>query len=288
MRIEPCQHRVQRPMVVLLHASAGSSRQWNELAEQLQPHFDVRAVDLHGHGAQPSWSGDGPFSLAHEARLVEPLLKQAGRVHLVGHSYGGAVALHLATAHPQRVASLTAFEPMAYHWLMDATPPSEHDCKPGPQQAALAMAGIAHVVGEALLRGDTHEAGRVFVDFWSGVESWQHMPDGQRDAVARRMRAVHQQFGAVFRARYSRGQLAWVPAPVLMLSGERTVMLTRRLAEELRAALPHAKHVTVPKAGHMGPVTHPEAVNALIAGFLMEQLDGAAKTSAACEVAQAA
>lgn len=288
MQIEPFQHRGQRPMVVLLHASAGSARQWHALAERLQPHFDVRAVDLHGHGAQPSWSGDGPFSLAHEARRVEPLLRRAGRVHLVGHSYGGAVALYLATAHPQRVASLTAFEPMAYHWLMDAAPPGELDCMPGPQQAALAMAGIAHVVGEALLRGDTHEAGRVFVDFWSGGESWQHMPGSQRDAVAGRMRAVHQQFGAVIRARYSRGQLAWVPAPMLMLSGERTVMLTRRLADELRTALPHAQHVTVPKAGHMGPVTHPEAVNALIAGFLMERLASAADTSAACEMAQAA
>lgn len=286
MRTGHGQHGVQRPMVVLLHASAGSARQWYALAGRLQPHFDVRAVDLHGHGAQPSWCGEGPFSLAHEARLVEPLLRQAGRVHLVGHSYGGAVALHLATAHPQRVASLTAFEPMAFHWLMDAAPPGEHDGGPGPHQAALAMAGVAHVVGEALLRGDTHEAGRVFVEFWSGADSWQDMPESQRAAVARRMRAVHQQFGAVIRARYSRGQLAWLPSPMLMLSGERTVVLTRRLAAELRAALPHAQHVTVPKAGHMGPVTHPDVVNALIADFLMEQVAEAA--DAPREVAQAA
>jgi len=267
-----------RPTVVLLHASAGSSRQWTDLAERLQPEFHVCAIDLHGHGVQPAWNSNAPLSLEHDAQLVEPILRDAGHVHLVGHSYGGAVALQLAVAHPRAVASLAAFEPMAYHWLMDGAAPHASDASDAsdehvPARAALTMAGAAHVTGEALLRGAPHEAGRVFVDFWAGAGSWQQMAAGQRDAVARRMRAVHQQFGAVFRAGFSRSQVARVPAPMLLMSGEHSVPLGRHIAAQLRAALPLAEHVTLPGMGHMGPVTHAREVNQRIVGFLRNQLD---------------
>jgi len=266
-----------RPTVVLLHASGGSSRQWNELAEQLQPAFRVCAIDLHGHGAQPAWHGAAPFSLAHEVKLVEPLLREAGRVHLVGHSYGGAVALQLAVAHPGAVASLAAFEPMVYHWLMDAAPAQPRDApeEQMPARAALSLAGVAHVAGEALLRGAPHDAAQVFVDFWAGAGSWQQMSAGQRDAVAGRMRAVHQQFGAVFRAGLSRSQVARVSAPMLLMSGERTVPVGRHVAAQLRAALPQAEHMTLPGMGHMGPVTHAREVNRRIVDFLHDQGDAA-------------
>lgn len=276
----------RRPTVVLLHASAGSARQWTALAEQLQTHFAVHAIDLHGHGVQPAWSGSGAFTLQHDAQLVEPLLRSAGRVHLVGHSFGGAVALQLAAAHPRAVASFAAFEPMAYHWLMaDA-----HERDTDAMRAALAMAGTAHVIGDALLHGEPHEAGRAFVDFWSGADTWQQMTQGQRDAVARRMRAVHRQCGAVFHASYRRDEIARVAAPMLLLSGECTVPLGRHVAAALRAALPRAEHATVPGAGHMGPVTHAEAVNRRIAGFLRAQLADEADADAgeAPAVAQAA
>jgi len=271
----PSRRAVPRPTVVLLHASGGSSRQWTALAERLQPDFRVCAVDLHGHGAQPAWSGAPPFTLAHDAQLVEPILRDAGRVHLVGHSYGGAVALQLAVACPDTVASLVAFEPMAYHWLMDDTAPHASDApeQPVAARAALTLAGAAHAAGEALLRDAPHDAGRAFIDFWAGAGSWQQMAEGQRDAIARRMRAVHQQFGAVFRAGFSRGQVARVPAPMLLMSGERSVPVGRHIAAQLRAALPLAEHVTLPGMGHMGPVTHADEVNRRIAGFLRDQID---------------
>ena len=264
-----------RPVVVLLHASAGSSRQWSELTEALAPSFDVHAIDLHGHGAQPAWHGPAPLSLVHEVQLLAPLLRDAGRVHVVGHSYGGAVALQLAVSHPGAVASIAAFEPMVYHWLMDATSPALDAQVSDPARSALTLAGAAHVTAEALLRGACHEAGRVFVDYWSGMGTWELLPPAQREAIAGRMRSVHQQFGAVLRAGFGRAQVARVPAPMLLMSGEHSVPVGRHVAAQLRAALPQAEHVTLPGMGHMGPVTHARAVNRRIVRFLHEQRDAA-------------
>ena len=60
-------------------------------------------------------------------------------------------------------------------------------------------------------------------------------------------------------------------APMLLLTGASTVASTRRIGEMLRAALPRAQHVLLPGMGHMGPITHADAVNGCIAGFLQSR-----------------
>jgi pimeloyl-ACP methyl ester carboxylesterase len=104
--------------VVTLHASASSARQWQPLAAALAPRFRVHAIDLHGHGERSPWRGARALSLADEAALVAPVLSREGDVHLVGHSYGGAVALKVASMYPQHVRSVTVYEPVMFRWLV--------------------------------------------------------------------------------------------------------------------------------------------------------------------------
>src|SRR5918996_2078004 len=93
--------------VVCVHASASSSGQWRPLMERLSGRFRSLAVDLYGYGQSPPWPDERPLALADEVELIEPVLETAGdRLHLVGHSYGGAVALRAALACPTRLRSL--------------------------------------------------------------------------------------------------------------------------------------------------------------------------------------
>ena len=115
----PQLHSPQRETVVLLHSSAASARQWDALAERLRPRFEVHAIDLHGHGRQAPWRGDRPLSVHDEAALALPAIERAGAVHLVGHSYGAAVALHLAAARPSRVGSLALYEALPFRLLAE-------------------------------------------------------------------------------------------------------------------------------------------------------------------------
>jgi pimeloyl-ACP methyl ester carboxylesterase len=99
--------------VVCLHASASSSAQWRALMDRLAGRFRVLAVDLYGSGKSPRWPDDRPLSLADEAALLAPVLSAAGdRFHVIGHSYGGAVALEVALAEPGRIESLVLFDPV--------------------------------------------------------------------------------------------------------------------------------------------------------------------------------
>jgi len=178
----------ERHTVVLLHSSASSSRQWNALAELLRPRYDVRTVDFHGHGTRAAWHGARPLTLADEVALVEPILQEAGSVHLVGHSYGGAVALKLVDLHPQSVRSLVVYEPVLFNWLFRHEPDS-----PAAQQAI----ELADSMRERLERGDAYAAAEQFIGYWAGPSAWLRMGGAKRDSTALRMRSVLAHFGAL-------------------------------------------------------------------------------------------
>src|SRR5689334_14597837 len=104
--------------VVLLHSSGSSSAQWHALAERLSERYRVIAPDLYGSGGTAPWPGDRPFYLECEAEIVLGLLEHIDEpAHLVGHSYGGAVALHVARLRGDLVRSLALMEPAAFHLL---------------------------------------------------------------------------------------------------------------------------------------------------------------------------
>jgi pimeloyl-ACP methyl ester carboxylesterase len=250
-----------RPAVVLLHSSASSARQWDALIRALEPRFRVFAVDLHGHGAKPDWSGDRPLRLADDAALVEPLL-DGGGVHVVGHSYGAAVALKVAALYPRRVHSVVAFEPVAFRLLTECA----------RFGAAQEISALSDAIQSLADRGELDLAAQRFVDFWARGAAWGAMSPGRRDAVAARMPAVLQHFGALMREPLFRPeQLSRLDVPLLFLEGQRTVVAMQSLMELLRSVLPAARHEALPNAGHMGPITDAEAVNRRVVEFLTQE-----------------
>jgi pimeloyl-ACP methyl ester carboxylesterase len=257
--------------VVLLHSSASSARQWDALALSLAARFDVHAIDLHGHGTRAPWPADAPLSLADEAALIEPLFERSAGVHLVGHSYGGAVAIEAARRHPRAVKSLVVFEPVLFGLLLgDAASAVE----------ARQVRALAAALHECLEQARSDAAAERFVDFWSGAGAWARLPAMRRAAVAQRMPSVVRHFDAVFAAADPRPALAFEAPPMLCLAGAHTVPATRRLAQLLQEALLQAEHATLPAMGHMGPLTHAAEVNTRITDFLLRQV-GPARPGAA-------
>ncbi len=104
-----------KPAVIALHCSGSTGRQWNKLALSLGDRFTLIAPDLIGNGVNPHWSGTHRFCLADEAaRIRRSSTGWTGDVHLVGHSYGGAVALRIAHERPARITSMALYEPRRF------------------------------------------------------------------------------------------------------------------------------------------------------------------------------
>lgn len=96
--------------LLAIHGLTGHGKRWQQLAEEHLSEIAVAAPDLLGHG-RSSWAA--PWTIDANVRALAALLRATadGPVLVVGHSFGGAVALQLAAAHPELVGSLVLLDP---------------------------------------------------------------------------------------------------------------------------------------------------------------------------------
>jgi pimeloyl-ACP methyl ester carboxylesterase len=246
-----------RPLVVALHCSGGSGRQWRALAECLDGSATLVAPDLIGTPEMGPWCGQGVFTLTDEAAPILALIDSAaGPVHIVGHSYGGALALQVAALRPARIASLALYEPCAFHLLPDMGP--EGVAALGEIQA------VARAADEGLLTGDYAGASRLFFDYWNGTGAFASLKPSVRDAVLRYLPKTCLDFRALFGSRVRLEAYRRLSIPILILQGEHARRPTGLIARRLHAAGKRTSHRLVRGAGHMGPQTHAAEVAALI------------------------
>lgn len=245
--------------VVCIHSSASSSGQWRALMASLSGGYRVLAVDLYGYGKSPEWLAQKDIRLADEIALIAPILSQAGRFHLVGHSYGAHISIRIAIDNPDRIASLTLYEPTAFHLLEPGT------------TAKLEIESVRNDTKRLLETGEDEKAAERFVEYWVGPGAWSGTPEQVRTGITRGMRKVRFEWGSSFDASYSPQDISALPMPILLLTGTRTTSAARGVVATLRKLLPTADLVEFDGLGHMGPVTHPVVVNQAIVSFIGKQ-----------------
>lgn len=96
--------------VLAIHGLTGHGRRWRTLADRHLPEFTVAAPDLIGHG-RSSWSA--PWTVDANVAALATLVEDDadGPVLVVGHSFGGAIAMNLAAACPDLVSGLVLLDP---------------------------------------------------------------------------------------------------------------------------------------------------------------------------------
>jgi pimeloyl-ACP methyl ester carboxylesterase/quercetin dioxygenase-like cupin family protein len=247
------------PPVVLLHSSMSSKSQWRELIESLRGSYRLIAIDLLGYG-ESAMPGDDSYSLADEVSLVEAVLARELRAdeqfHLIGHSYGGIVALQLtAQAHSQRVRSLSLFEPIAFHLLADRD----------PDLAALETE--RREIAARLSAGDAFGAAECFVDYWSGTGAFARLRDTRQAVLAAAVPKVLLEYRAVADEARNAAAYRRIEVPICLVAGIWSPEPAQRLISMFADLLPHASCFEV-AAGHMGPITHPALVNPIFEQFV--------------------
>ena len=249
------------PGVLCLHSNAASSGQWRSLMERLAPRFHVLASDGYGAGKSPPWPTDRQAGLRDEVALVEPLFARAGEpLVLVGHSYGGAVALVAAALHPGRIRAMALYEPTLFA-LLDAQSPPPNDAD-GIRAAVAASE-------RALAAGDSDEAARAFIDFWMGDGAWARTPDARKGPIRESVADVSNWARALLRESTPLSAFAQLRMPVLYMTGARSPASSLGVARLLEKTLPQVQVIEFEGLGHMGPVTHPDPVNDAIEKFLL-------------------
>lgn len=242
--------------VVLIHSTGMSSQQWKRLAARLSTSHRVLLPDLIGYGESSSWPRDAVFHWHLDVLGVEALLDTLDEpAHVVGHSYGGLVALGAALHRRRAVRSLSLVEPVAYG-VLHAT---------GDEAALEALADEPTTTPTL---PDAPEAGerwlQWFVDYWNGPGAWAQLPERARTSFLSAVDVCYGEVRSLASDRTPPSVWATLTAPTLLVRGERSPRAARRVAETLAGCIRGATLRDVPGAGHMAPITHESEVSAMI------------------------
>lgn len=247
--------------ILLLHSSLSSHKQWLPLAALLSGHYSLWLPDLQGYGRNspvvflqpPQWS------LADEADALLASLnaeQKATPLILIGHSFGGALALHLARTGKLKVKALVVFEPVAFHLLA-----AESDAE------AVGLTKEVRALSEQMPGLHAAAAARLFVDYWQQADYFQYLPARMQQQMAAQVWKVPQDFSALIQEPATKTDYAALQMPVLLLRGSQSRRSALLVSELLAQNLPQVQIKTLP-TGHMGPVTASELVNQQITAFL--------------------
>ncbi|MBU2958385.1 alpha/beta fold hydrolase [Paracoccus sp. 1_MG-2023] len=228
-----------------LHCMMAGGSYWGPVAQALGGRLDLRGFDMPGHGRSDPWTpaaGDPDFHTA-VTRIAASFIQRP--LDLIGHSIGATVALRIAVAAPEAVRSLTLIEPV----LFAAAPDAAQDARDAQ-------------MAELLERGDAEAAARSFLSIWGGPQP-SALPPAVLDQIA-----IVRETGDTLRhdaARILRdGGLEAIDAPVMIVNGSDSPPVIHAITDALAARLPDVGRATVPGAGHMLPMTHPEQLAGLI------------------------
>lgn len=240
---------------VLAHCFLGHSGGWKRLLAALETPLDAVAFDLPGHGRSAPWDGRGAL---HDVATAALALQITQPALLIGHSFGGTLALRQALEAPETVRGLVLIEPVLF----------------------VAAAGTAEFVANieaekplraAFARGDLAEAGRLFFALNGDEAGWHAMPEPARAMMIRQMAMIDAAQPVLMEdsaGLLAPGRMDAFDRPVLVLAGAQSPPIFPAAARAVAAKLPRAEFASVAGAGHMAPITHPAATAALIDGWL--------------------
>ena len=246
------------PPVLLVHGWLSSSRVWEGLAARLAQRFTVYTLDLNGFG-----ESDKPLSgygIRNGSRLLYAFCAHFGltRANVVGHDFGGAMAVKLAADHPDVVGRL----------VIVATPADE-DQIDVPTMLWLATLPVVGPLFYALGRG-ARPVRRLWVRPF--VADPDDLTDEVVDDAGRSTPAAVSKSLSIGRREISRGRLARqvriIKVPLLVIAGEEDQIVDPQSVGVWAGGVERAEICLIGECGHLPMVERPGEFNAQILAFL--------------------
>jgi pimeloyl-ACP methyl ester carboxylesterase len=244
--------------VVALHCSLSSGRQWDRLAQELGGRHQVIAPDISGYGDNAT-SFALPTTLAEEIEALSPRLSESGEpLHIVGHSYGGALAFKIATdtRYASRVRSLTLIEPVLPTILMESG---------SDRRLYEHFARLGYAIYEDLWKGCSMEAIEKFLTFWRGSGPEERLSSNALARLVEQAEKLAFDFASVLAEQNVTSAAAAIRVPTLLISGGLSPYLTQRVVGRLASTISGADTKYLPAAGHMLAISHAPSINPDIA-----------------------
>lgn len=242
--------------IVMVHGSFATTSTWKPMVKLLAEQHQCILIKLPGHGGSPDPRDfDHPHIDTELAEIEAAVAAHTSEpIHLVGHSFGGVVALAQALKGNLKIRQLTLFEPVAA-WLL----PLMND-----QDMHQRVLDFVDDYKAAVERQEPRVAGKV-IDFWGEPGSFAQLPEHIQDGL-----------GALVPHNLRHWQLCtsmpWQPEhvrqlnmPVTLVYGSQSDPATHAIARHVADLAPDSRLIEIPGASHMLVTSHPQECVAAMA-----------------------
>jgi pimeloyl-ACP methyl ester carboxylesterase len=256
--------------VVFVHGALSDLSYWNdEVAAFAKSGY--RAIAYSRRYNPPNTNQARPgYSAVVDADDLAGLIGKLhlGKVHIIGHSYGGFTALFLAVKHPDLVRTLVLAEAAAIPLL-------EH---PSGDRAEIGRATFADIqermvkpMKAAFQKGDREAGLRAFIGYVEGPLYWDKMPDAERRDIFEHAHEwdVMMTKGEFFPA-LDPAAVRKIQIPALVLSGGKSFPFLNLIDEQLKVLLPQSRRIILPEATHEMWIDQPETCRKAVLAFWQE------------------
>lgn len=237
--------------LVLVHGSWVDATRSRLVVPGLAESFRVLVYDRRGHSR--SERPDAPGSVDEDGDDLAALLEtlDLAPAHVVTNSYGGNIALRLATRRPQIIRSLCCHEPPLWS-LLEGHPEAQEILQHGARSL--------DAVGRRIADGDHEGAARQFVDEVAfGPGAWENqLPPEMREIFVRNAPTFLDELQDPKQLRIDADALSQLELSVRLTQGSESPPTFPAVIDRLIELIPHASRETIDGAGHAPQLTHPE------------------------------
>ena len=243
------------PTVVLVPGSCSTGAAWRAMMAQWGDRFRYVTTSLLGYGCTAERRTADDASIVHEIDALDAVIRRAGGpVHLVGHSYGGMVALATALRGRVEIASLTLIETPAAMLLHER----------GEDAHYASFRRMTDTYFSAFERGEPAAIAEM-IDFYGGAGTFAAWPARLRDYAIETTHVNILDWSSAFGNPLSPSILAAIDVPTLVLWGGASPAAVQRANELLADCIKGSARMTVAGAAHFMIATHVAEIAPVIA-----------------------
>lgn len=255
--------------VVLVHGSLGDYRSWNGQMEPLSQNYKVISYSRRYHYPNPWPNNASDFTVNIHADDLAAFIESLdmGKVHLVGHSYGGFTSLMVARDYPELVRSLTLGEPPAMS-LLASTSHGESVFQNFIQNAIVP----SHT---AFQNGEIEEGVRLFINGVLGEGAYGNIPHIGHITMLQNARELMGEMNGInsegvdFFPVFTCDEAEQMTMPALLVEGERSPEMFGLIHDQLERCFPDVERSFIPAASHDLKIQEPPLFSERVFPFLV-------------------
>ena len=249
--------------LVFVHGAVSDFRSWTEQLDAFSARY--RAISYSRRAHYPNApTGASPYTRAQHAADLIGFLRalKLEKAHLVGHSYGAAVALLAALGESALVGSLILAEPSPFPELFSE-----------PADAALLAEQKAGFDKARRLaeNGERAASVREFLHTVIGIDAFFLLPEERRAVVLENAATLSPMLKNYYEPSLKREQLKKLKVPTLFITGEISPLIARLSCKALDRHLPNSRIAVLKSASHGLQMENPHGFHALVGDFLDAQ-----------------